>query len=37
MDSSTIELRFNNYFDKESTDLLADIAVPDGANLRNPL
>jgi iron complex outermembrane receptor protein len=24
-----------NYFDKESTDLLADIAVPDGANLRN--
>ena len=24
-----------NYFDKKSTDLLADIAVPDGANLRN--
>jgi TonB-linked SusC/RagA family outer membrane protein len=24
-----------NYFDKESTDLLADIAVPDGANIRN--
>ncbi|TDE00857.1 SusC/RagA family TonB-linked outer membrane protein [Flavobacterium hiemivividum] len=24
-----------NYFDKKSSDLLADIAVPDGANLRN--
>ncbi|PRZ26502.1 SusC/RagA family TonB-linked outer membrane protein [Flavobacterium granuli] len=24
-----------NYFDKESSDLLADIAVPDGANIRN--
>lgn len=24
-----------NYFDKKSTDLLADIAVPDGANIRN--
>ena len=24
-----------NYFDKESTDLLAEIAVPDGANIRN--
>ncbi|WP_426090346.1 SusC/RagA family TonB-linked outer membrane protein [Flavobacterium sp. DSR3-2] len=24
-----------NYFDKESKDLLADIAVPDGANIRN--
>jgi iron complex outermembrane receptor protein len=34
MDSSTIELRVQFYFDKESTDL-ADIAVPDGANLRN--
>ncbi|NRT16041.1 iron complex outermembrane receptor protein [Flavobacterium sp. 28A] len=24
-----------NYFDKKSTDLLADIAIPDGANIRN--
>ena len=24
-----------NYFDKKSTDLLADVLVPDGANLRN--
>ncbi|WP_163400763.1 SusC/RagA family TonB-linked outer membrane protein [Flavobacterium fluviatile] len=24
-----------NYFNKKSTDLLADIAVPDGANIRN--
>ena len=24
-----------NYFDKKSSDLLADIAVPDGANIRN--
>ena len=24
-----------NYFDKKSTDLLAEIAVPDGANIRN--
>ncbi|OXA70083.1 SusC/RagA family TonB-linked outer membrane protein [Flavobacterium aquidurense] len=24
-----------NYFDKKSTDLLADVVVPDGANIRN--
>ncbi|WP_348800474.1 SusC/RagA family TonB-linked outer membrane protein [Flavobacterium adhaerens] len=24
-----------NYFDKKSSDLLADVAVPDGANIRN--
>jgi TonB-dependent starch-binding outer membrane protein SusC len=24
-----------NYFDKKSTDLLADVMVPDGANIRN--